>query len=681
MLRHRVRAAVVAGLTGAALLPAMSSPAHAGPVPGCGREPSWVAGVTSLCSGAIVYRDYVYDDYGADNGDRLTASTGNLSPTAGEARYPEGEENTADLVRLDLRLRGSRLLVDAELNALYTAGSTVLAIAIDSDHDASTGGGTWGELDVASEGWDSIAFFRRGDPRTNRIRGSMPAPKGNRWRIQAATAIASTGHVMNVAFRGPNERARFGGIEQDESESTVGSWFEDDQAAALGEGDISAFGYSVRPADMRRRSTRTQSVGPGLHERVYTSSYTLPPGEGMTYEGIPGRGDGGGGPDVGFEQYFHYLGRYQPYGIYVPRAPRPRDGWGVQYVFHGTSANHSSLINQPGMQEEFGEKLGRLLVVPLVRGPDGYASDISERDVLDVMRDVRTRYPVDGTRLFASGYSQGGYVAYRMATLYPDAFAGVVSWVGFTGNAANGAPEPLASPMSYTAGALGNAIEMVGNLRHVPTVMLAAGEDYLVHAWTQNAMREAFAASDNVYTWYLYPVAEHLTFALADDWSREAADTAGLRLARGVPRVTFRTAAFMDSPGYGIRHDRAYWVRGVRGRDEGWIDVDLTTGGCSVTALETETGNGAGVATLPWVSDYRRVAGRAPAAAPVWSLSGSLGNVRSVWVDVAGACLANRDVSFDVTTDGPAVVHLTDGRVLRITKAGRTRASLRALPR
>ena len=47
--------------------------------------------------------------------------------------------------------------------------------------------------------------------------------------------------------------------------------------------------------------------------------------------------------------------------------------------------------------------------MPLGRGPIGYYSDISERDVLDVMADVEANYAVDHERVFAGGYSMGGY--------------------------------------------------------------------------------------------------------------------------------------------------------------------------------------------------------------------------------------------------------------------------------
>src|SRR5205085_2962274 len=133
--------------------------------------------------------------------------------------------------------------------------------------------------------------------------------------------------------------------------SDIGSWFEDDQAAALQSGDISRFGYTVGVADLRDHTSRVTAVGPGLHERVYTSAYTLSPGEGISDQGVPGRGNGGGKTKLGFEQSFAYLGRYQPYGIYIPPGRPP---YGLQMYYHGTAANFTSQINQPDMQLRLG---------------------------------------------------------------------------------------------------------------------------------------------------------------------------------------------------------------------------------------------------------------------------------------------------------------------------------------
>ena len=469
---------LVVGLAAAVASPSAAAPTGvpsavdqpAGPMftQQCGAD-SWWAGSTNLCDGALVYRDYVYDDAGADEGDtgygRGTQNAyGTLAHPAGDVRYPADAISTADLVSLTLTRAGDRLEVVAQLNALYTPDSTVLAVAIDSDNDPLTGGGDWDGLGVHSGGWDALHVFKKGDPATNTIRGSLPLPSSPTFRVQAVTAQAADGSVMNIAFRGVDEDAAY---KLDYTNASPhpptgqGAWFEDNQAAALQGGDISAFGVQVTAADLRPGVTRLQELGPGLHERVYTSDFTIDdpaghPGEGMSYAGVKGRGDGGSA--TAFAQVFNFLGKYQPYGVYVPDAPGP---YGLQMEWHGSNQGIVAQINQPGMQADFGDELNRVLVTPLARGPNGYGSDVSERDLLDVLDDAEATFPVDRARVFSSGYSQGGYIAFRMAMLYPDRFAGFTSWVGFTGNDTNGTP--ARGSVDVNAGAVGNMIDYVGN--------------------------------------------------------------------------------------------------------------------------------------------------------------------------------------------------------------------------
>lgn len=639
--------------------------------PSCLAPGSWVAGSVDLCNGTLVYKDYVDDDYGADTGQRTTSHTASLAPTAGDQSYPAGQEATADLIRLTLKIDGDKLHVTGLLNALYKPDSTILAVAIDTDGNKLTGGGKWGDLDVSSAGWDKIAYFKSGDTTVNTISGDMPLPPGDKWRVQAAVA-QSDGTVMNVAFRGVDEQAGFEGNDASSNVSPdAGSWFEDKQAAALGKGDISEFGQEVSVADMKAGAARSLvGASTGLHERVYTSDYSVPPGEGRNEAGVPGRGNGGGtGTPIGFEQTFQYLGHFQPYGIYIPQKAGPH---GMQMVFHGSSSVMSGLINQPGMQQRFGEELNRVLVVPEARGQNGFGSDISERDLLDVMADVQANYPIDADQVFAGGYSQGGYITYRMASLWPDRFAGAVDWVGFTGNDENGTP---AEGQGYTAGAVGNVIDFVGNLRRVPTVMLYSGADELVHVNTAVAMDDAFKASDNVFTFYMHPAAEHLTFAALDDWRKEAADTKGLTLVHDPPRVTFRTATFLDDPALGIVHDSAYWISDIRQRKAAYEDVDLTTYACGGSIPVTETGTSQGDDPLPWNADFRKQTGL-KALPKSNKLEGSLGNVASLTIDATATCLKDKSVAYDIKTDGPATISFSDGRSLKFAAAGDHKGTL-----
>jgi predicted esterase len=627
-----------------AVLGALVAAAPAGGAVSACHADSWTAGTTRMCHGALIYDDYVFDDYGADTGSSASSVPG--GEPSGDRRYASGEESSADLVRITLEVSESRLDVRFDLNALYRPDATVAALAIDTDDDRATGGGQWGSLDVASKGWDVLATFDRGDSSSNVIVGSLPLPQGEHWRVQAVTGVRG-GSVMNVAFRGDDE---------------MGTWFEDKQAAALRDGDVTSFAHTVAVDDMRSGASYAPAQTPGLHERVFTSDYTVPPGEGMTFSGVPGRGQAA--PDWwGFNQKFHYLGRYQPYGIYIPEG---EGTYGLQMVFHGTGANHTSLLDAPGFQNVVSEGTHRILAQPLVRGPNGYASDITERDVLDVIDDVERTYDIDRDQVFASGYSQGGYIAQREASLYPDRFAGYISWVGFTGDAMNGTP---LKGREGRIGAIGNLEDLVGNLRWVPGALMYAGADELVHISSWASLARAFQATDDPYVFYMHPVAEHFTFALLDDWRKETAYSAGRRLVHDPPRVTFRTDPDLGSPAYDVFHDGAYWVSRIRG-GAGYQDVDLTTHGCGGTLPVMATTRDAGPDPVPWVSEGKEPAGAEPIARAN-RLTGRLANVTSLVVDTRPACLRAAPLTYEIETDAPARIELSDGRVINLPAAGR----------
>ncbi|MFL5822607.1 MAG: prolyl oligopeptidase family serine peptidase [Solirubrobacteraceae bacterium] len=640
---------------------------------------SWVGGSAWLCAGTLVYTDYVDDDFGADTGAfDSTNRTASLAPSAGDQTYPSGhDDGTGDLIRLTLRPRGNKLVITGLLNALYEPGQTTLAVAIDTDHNQRTGGGKWGALDVSSRGWDEIAYLRHGDPATNTVSGTMPLPAGAHWRVQAVTAIRSTGQVMNVAFRGTAEKASAG---TNETSSDSGAWFEDEQAAALSSGDISQFGVNLNRAEVLRGASKPLThVRTGiLHERVYRSAFTVPPqNEGVSETGVPGRGDGGSPTRLGFEQSYQYLGHYQPYGIYIPSGGSGQ--YGMQMVFHGSSASLSSLINQPGIQQQFGQKLHRILVTPEARGNEGWDADYSERDHMDVMSDVERSYNIDRNKVYSGGYSQGGYIAYRIAELFPDRFAGLVDWVGFTGDDDNGTPQK--GTIDYTAGAVGNAVDFVGNLRRVPSDMLYSGADELVHVWTGEAMDNAFKATDDIYRFYMHPAAEHLTYALLDNWQKEAADSKGWTLVHNPPRVTYTTAPFLDSvpARLGIFHDHAYWVSGIRpgagAPPTKYETVDLTTHACGGTQPASVTNTRTGTDPVPWVSDERDQTGL-KALPKSYRLTGTLTNVSALRIAASAACLAGHTFDYDITTDGPATLTLSDGRTLSFSGAGEHQGTL-----
>ncbi len=662
----------------------------------CGKS-SWIGGITELCSGHLVYRDYVYDDYGADlgliapPGTLLNLTTRSLSPTAtqpapltasaGDITYPENARNTADLIRLELSLEGDLLHIEFELNTLYEPNQSIATLAIDTDNNPDTGGGEWPGLGISSTGWDEIHSFNLGDPDTNLITGSIPLPPGDVWRVQAVLAQAN-GIVMNVAYRGPDEVS--GGVPAVTAgiayfEADKGGYWEDRQAAALMAGDISAFGHVVNVADMRKGVTRAAEVGPGLHERVYTSAYTVGAGEGVSFEGEPGiHGDTG----LPCEQIFNFVGKYQPYAIYIPAGEGPHS---LQLQLHGCGDTHGSQMNEPGFQARFGDDPNRIIVSPLSRGPQGFFHHLAERDWLDVLDDAIETYDIDEDQLFVSGTSMGGFGALRAAALYPDRFAGMINWVGFTGNIGNlplpGNPlaellqqlsgGPVASSgITPGTGADINVIEYVQNLRNVPSVNLYSSADELVHVTTGIAMLTAFDAAEVEHHSYMHTPAEHLTYILLDDWQKEADYIAGRTLQKNPARVTYKTDSLTDAPEYGIVHDKAYWVSAIREREEGVSEVDLESHGCGKERPVFSSGYDAGLDPVPltWIRIFRDIAGTEATTAEN-RLEGALTNVASLRVDTAAACLTAA-TAYHLETDGPVEITFSDGRALSLPNAG-----------
>ena len=689
----------------------------------CDRE-SWVAGTVELCDGALIYRDYIYDDYGADVGligispnngiDLLNVlsraggignpqanTPGLLSPTAGDQRYPAGLENTADLAKLTLQLDGDELKVSFEVNTLYGSDDTVAVLAIDTDNDRATGGGDWEGLGIRSDGWDKLYRFEQGDPLSNTLSGSIPVPESPTWHIQAVVAQAN-GTVMNVAFRGPHELARAGALPEQFLPDS-GNFWEDIQARVLANGDISQFGHTVERADLVNRVNQEPAEVRGFQQRVYTSEYTLPPGEGVSMRGVPGRH---GDTNIPCEQYFHYLGRYQPYGFYVPEGDGP---FGLQMVLHGCEANHASQINQKNFQTAFAENQNRILAAPLGRGPRGFFSDISERDVRDVQADVERHYNIDHSKRIMSGYSMGGYGAMRMASLYPQDYAAGVNWVGFTGSLLtlplthelinegqipvvgslldsliNNVPivgdlvnleDQLSLALSpihelqntTTIGAVDNVYNYVSNLQHVPFAHVYSGADELVHVTTSLGLEEQLLKNEVPYQFYLHPVGEHLTYILLDKWSKEARYVTGRTLQANPARVHFRYEPANAYPEYDIQHNQAYWLHDLSGRSQEAVKVDLTTHACGAQQHDIkEVVLEGGTEVLPWVGSHRTLS-QTGTAEPSATLTGSLKNLHQAMVDVDATCLEG-SFDYELISDGPATLLMSDGRAINLIK-------------
>ncbi len=385
--------------------------------------------------------------------------------------------------------------------------------------------------------------------------------------------------AFNVAFR----------------DDETGSYMEELQAQALSAGDIARFHANVdlgalasgvrRPYKIRKKR---------FYAVVMDQRFTIPPHhEGMSYEGVAGRFSGVSG--AAFTQKFSFFGRHQPYGLYVPsvygsRAPIP-----AALVLHGHGGSHSTYNTQPGFLRDMGEGDGTnsppmFLMTPLARGSSFYA-DWGEADTLAVLSDVFARFPLDPERLYLTGYSMGGYGVYRLASLYPDRFAAAAVWAGYSGEFLGsyvtdprtivgdptgqyeqifGRVRPTLLQFGIGGGrqgkaAIGDPVDTLENLRHLPLVHLAGTNDQLLPVSGQYAGPRRLAELGYRSRFDLYPGYEHLT---SRSW------TTGSRFVRGweiagarSPHARSRTS----SPTDGRRRDSP----------PDWGSTTATRGGCA----------------------------------------------------------------------------------------------------
>lgn len=603
---------------------------------------------------ALVYRDHVYDDTGAETGADSPhgATTG---PAAGDVDHrAHGQQlNSADLLVLRLHPVDGGLHARFELNTLFPGDPTIAAVAIDLDDSVATGGGRWPGVAVRSAGWDVATVLDTRDPEANVIEGLVPAavPASGSIRIQAVVALGD-GTPMNVAFRAQES----------------GDWWDVRQATALAAGDVSRFGTTVDVADLRAGLDAPAPLRPGLQDRVHWTAQAI--GEGVAFPGVVGETT---------SQWTH-LGHHQPYALYVPD-PIPRD---VQLVLHGATASHTNVLS-PGMRAAFGDRLGRLLVAPYGRGDTGGYLDWSAHDVLDALADVETTFATDPDTVVVSGYSMGGGGALHLAAWFPDRFAAVIGWVPFTGDCLQGTPlaqglgrAPILTELGLgndprarsgcPLGVRGNTLDLAGNLRHVPTAMLFGILDELV--WVNHPLAAAQRFTDvGVEHRIWLQLIDHFLPAVLDDWTNQAAWSAGRRRPERVAKVDYRTNTFAYVPELGLVPDGAYWVDGIVPRNrattpDGDAVVSLLSHACPSGGDRTmAVTRDLGLTPLPWIGQRGVIASEVPdpnRGNPL--VTGSLLNVAEVEIDVDEACIGDRPVVFDVEVDGPTVVRFSDGR-------------------
>jgi predicted esterase len=115
----------------------------------------------------------------------------------------------------------------------------------------------------------------------------------------------------------------------------------------------------------------------------------------------------------------------QPYRLFVPANYEAKKKWPLVVALHGMGGDENSFFAgyAKGAIKEEAEKRGYLIVCPKGRGPASMYMGAAERDVLDVIKEVRREFNIDPDRIYLMGHSMGGYGTWSVAANNPDLFA------------------------------------------------------------------------------------------------------------------------------------------------------------------------------------------------------------------------------------------------------------------
>jgi dienelactone hydrolase len=650
-------------------------------------KPILVSGATSYRSGEFVYQDFLYDDHGAagapDPNDPRAA--GNVfSKPNGTYTYPTDPKyanDAADLVELRVKPLADATAFRLTLNTMKDPALIGASIAIGGDpsvalpfpHGANvkapadlflTVHGTTAELVTAATGTPApggaptvtVDRDRRQievrvphsawDPGSKVVRlaagvGLWDA-SANAYLTPIPTATASQpggsgpsptpAAFFNVAFRGNEPLPAIGDVFN--TAKSPAWWRDKEQGQALADGDISSFHADIdfgKLASGTNDDSGVPTTGP--IDRILASRFETAQGADFsascTVKDNPCTGP--------------YVGRLQPYAVYVPKQPRPARGYGLTLLLHSLTTNYNQFTGSRN-QSEFGERgAGSIIITPEARGPDGNYQSYAAADVFEVWADVARHYSLDPAWTSIAGYSMGGFGTFKLAEQFPDLFARAQPTVGASTDS-----------------------DLVPSLRNIPVLMWNGAADELVGPEMYLPTAQQLDQLGYRYELDVFAPGEHNSLAINDEFDQAAAFLGTATVDRNPAHVAFVAKPSLDLPQFSYVADHAYWLSQVRVRDatagSGRIDV-LSHGAGASEPNFGATQNGAGTLTggnllspYPYTRQSKAWS-PGPAAAKADQLDVSASNVRSVRVNATRARVSCAAKLF-VESDGPLDVVL-----------------------
>jgi pimeloyl-ACP methyl ester carboxylesterase len=642
-------------------------------------------GTVRFAGGALFWTDFLYDDHGA-TGVLIDIPTGGLVPPRGTYVYPDGPaaRNGADIFRAAIGLTETHTWWRVDWNTLLDPTVPVALFTFDTDRGQAPTDEWPAGAGITSAGIDlallvSAAGARLIDLTTRastpvehtvdmesrsflaRIPRSLVEPAGT-WTVRLAAGLANDDgdgfedvpairgarhgepHTYNIAFR-----------TAEQEKAHLNFWSDQAQADALTDGNVSQFSLAVPWDELADRRTTDEPVVRGTSTRWYVSSVEL--GQGVAETNILGTDP-------------QFLGRVQPYSVCLPATYTPGRRLPLTLLLHSLALGQNQFAAiDPRLLHQICDDRDSVVLTPLARGPSCWYFDEGELDVWEVWARVADQLGTDPNRTVISGYSMGGYAAYKLGLTYPEVFAQAVVLAGPPTCGVRLLPDvdiPAdLDPNSHCARE-GDTWELLANGRWLPFVIAHGVVDQFVPITSVLAQVLELDRLGYRYRFTVYPFEDHVSWVLEDEFDDPVAHM-GTGLRQSDPgHITFAWYPELVRPDLGIGPHQVWWLS------------DLTAD----PALAGERGAVASVDARSYARpDPTRTARRRRGVEPDLDLSPGLytellwriglavdpmrfltlilRGVAGITVDVARAGLASWDVStINVSTDTVVQIRL-----------------------
>ncbi len=227
---------------------------------------------------------------------------------------------------------------------------------------------------------------------------------------------------------------------------------ENDQANTLAGGDVSKYSLSVDWQQLAHREATPEPQPTGYSNRWYVTPLSL--GQGLV------------DPASSTLTTPTYVGRVQPYAVFVPTTYKDGQPTRLTWILHSLGAN----LNQYGgvapsqLQEECQDRHSICATTEAFAAGMWYYAE-AEVDFFDVWHQLALAYNLDPDATVMSGYSMGGWASDKLPEEYPDLFAQSMALEGpvICGLRVYGSGQSFAGPGQCTED--GDSTPLIVNLR------------------------------------------------------------------------------------------------------------------------------------------------------------------------------------------------------------------------